>query len=420
MISVFTPVHKTSAPFLLDAYKGMMSQTYTDWEWVICLNNGGYIDEAIKDPRIKVISIEDVEHYSIGRLKKFCCDNAKGEILVELDADDILTPDALGSILAAFQDEKVQMVYSNSAAFDDGTWKASTFSEYWGWRSRPFIFEGHPLLETIAWEPSVQMMRRIEWAPDHVRCWRTSAYKELGGHDPEIKAGDDHDLCCRTYLTYGQAGFKHIDQCLYLYRLHPFNSSKTYNADVQAQTDKNYCKYSRDMATKWAFDNGLRCLDLGGQFNKWDHYETVDLMNADIIMDLDEEHWNLPDNSVGVIKAYHIFEHLKDPINAMNEAFRVLAPGGFLFIEVPSADGRGAFQDPTHKSFWNQNSIWYYTDQNFARFIQPRYKGKFQKARVATFYPGQFEKDNEIPYLQADLICLKAPYTNRPVGEVLI
>ena len=104
----------------------------------------------------------------------------------------------------------------------------------------------------------------------------------------------------------------------------------------------------------------------------------------------------------------------------MNEAYRVLAPGGWLFIDVPSTDGRGAFQDPGHVSFWNENSFWYYTNRDFARFIQPKYKGRFQASRVITWYPTEFEKQNDIPIVQADLIDLKPPYSDRFVGEILI
>lgn len=104
----------------------------------------------------------------------------------------------------------------------------------------------------------------------------------------------------------------------------------------------------------------------------------------------------------------------------MNEAFRVLAPGGFLFMEVPSTDGRGAFQDPTHISFFNENSIWYYTDDFYAKYIRPMYKGRFQLSRMVTWYPSEFEKKYNIKILEADLICLKPPYSDRPPGEVKI
>ena len=172
------------------------------------------------------------------------------------------------------------------------------------------------------------------------------------------------------------------------------------------------------MAVRWATDKGLGILDLGGRLNAWEGFKTVDLFDADVVADL-QEPWPFEDNSVGVLRASHVFEHLRDPVHAMNEAYRVLAPGGWLLLEVPSTDGRGAFQDPTHVSFWNQNSIWYYTKREFARFI-PQFTGRFQDSRTVTFFPGEFEATHNIAILQSDLIAVKGEYAKRPVGEVLI
>ena len=96
---------------------------------------------------------------------------------------------------------------------------------------------------------------------------------------------------------------------------------------------------------------------------------TIDQEGADITCDLNDG-IPLPDNSVGVINASHVIEHLRDPIKTMREIHRVLAHGGWAFIEVPSTDGRGAWQDPTHVSFWNEHSFWYYTNKSKAEFIQ--------------------------------------------------
>lgn len=67
----------------------------------------------------------------------------------------------------------------------------------------------------------------------------------------------------------------------------------------------------------------------------------------------------LPDRSVDEIRAHDVLEHLPDKILTMNEIWRVLVPDGIADVFVPSTDGRGAFQDPTHMSYWNQNSFWY-------------------------------------------------------------
>lgn len=423
MFSIITPVHRQSQPFLNEAYKSLQSQTVEDWEWVIIANGGAHVPKSIsKDNRIKVFFVKDDDpehkHNKIGRLKKYACSKADGNILVELDADDILLPTALEEIQSAFKETKIAMVYSNSAEFHDKTWKSNSYSEYWGWQTRPFNYQNHELEEMIAWEPSPHMMRFIFWAPNHVRAWRTSAYNTVGGHNENIKTGDDHDLCCRFYIEFGAKGIKHIDKCLYLYRVHDNNSCKVFNDDVQEQTLQNYLKYSRALAIRWAKDENLEMLDLGGRINAWEGFKTVDLMDADIITDLDKK-WPFEDNSVGIIRASHIFEHLKDSVHTMNEAYRILVPGGWLFIEVPSTDGRGAFQDPTHVSFFNENSFWYYTNKDYSRYI-PEYRGRFQNSRIVTYFPTEFEKTHDIPIVQADMIALKGDYANRPVGEILI
>ena len=72
----------------------------------------------------------------------------------------------------------------------------------------------------------------------------------------------------------------------------------------------------------------------------------------------------LDDGSVSEIRAHDLLEHLPDKIRTMNELWRVLKPGGIADLVVPSTDGRGAWQDPTHVSYWNRNSFWYYEDGN--------------------------------------------------------
>lgn len=79
----------------------------------------------------------------------------------------------------------------------------------------------------------------------------------------------------------------------------------------------------------------------------------------DKVMDLNER-WDFPDNYADRIIAVDLVEHLKDNIHTMNEAWRVLKPNGVFEVLVPSTDGRGWSQDPTHVSFWNGNSFFYY------------------------------------------------------------
>ena len=50
-----------------------------------------------------------------------------------------------------------------------------------------------------------------------------------------------------------------------------------------------------------------------------------------------------------------------EKVFVIEEIYRVLKSGGRFEHLTPSTDGRGAFQDPYHLSFWNINSWHYYT-----------------------------------------------------------
>jgi hypothetical protein len=424
MVSIISPFAPQHAKYLGEAYQSLLEQTDKDFEWVLVPNMGAEVPGDISaDPRCKVFPLEDKpagEYHNVGMLKRLACEHADGDIIIELDADDILLPAAVERVKQAFADPSIQFAYSNDAYFTDGAWQPFVFSSYYGHKYRDITYKGHELKEHVAFDISPTCLRQIYWSPDHLRAWRKSSYWAVGGHDAGIKLGDDHELMCKFYARYGAAAFKHIDECLYLYRKHEQNSCMVWNGDVVNQSEQNYLRYNREIATRWAKDNKLRLIDLGGRFGKWPEYETIDINPpSDIISDLNER-WPLETSSVGVLRASHIFEHLKSPVHAMNEAYRVLAPGGWLYIDVPSTDGRGAFQDPTHVSFWNENSIWYYTDDRFARFIRPEYVGRFQLSRCITWFPGDFERQHNIPIVQADLICLKEPYNSKFCGEKLI
>ena len=60
---------------------------------------------------------------------------------------------------------------------------------------------------------------------------------------------------------------------------------------------------------------------------------------------------------------------IEDQKALMTEIHRVLAPGGMLISETPSTDGPGAFANPLAKSFWNELSFKYWTQEKYARQI---------------------------------------------------
>lgn len=74
--------------------------------------------------------------------------------------------------------------------------------------------------------------------------------------------------------------------------------------------------------------------------------------------------WPAADGSVDAIRASHVMEHIPagdERIRVMNEAHRVLRPGGVFEIIVPLMVGTWhAIADPTHVSFWCKESFHYF------------------------------------------------------------
>jgi glycosyltransferase involved in cell wall biosynthesis len=391
-ISIFTPTHDPK--YIHEVYDSIKDQDFD--EWVILpngkINNGQSMGRQgpffdlfdkkhhfeVVDHRIRFVNYEGAQESNIGALKAFACQHCTGDILVELDHDDLLTPDAIAEIRKAFEDETVGFVYSNDLVIGmDGKRQPRYLPEH-GWRYRKTKFNGRLIDEPIAFKATPASISRIWYAPDHVRAFRKEVYDKVGGYDASLEVLDDQDLMCRLYQA---TKFHHIDKALYVYRVHGDNTWLNKNQKIQEGVWPLYDKHIEPMALKWADVNGYLKLDLGGRLNTQTGYKSVDLKNADINCDLNGE-WPFEDDSVGVIRAFDVFEHLRDPLHTMKELYRVLAPGGYAFIQVPSTDGRGAFQDPTHVSFWNENSFLYYVIEQWADYIDSDVR--FQAIRVYT------------------------------------
>ena len=289
----------------------------------------------------------------------------------------------------------------------------------YGWKYYDYWQDGVLYKVPVTPDPIPAHVSIIHNAPDHVRAFRRSTYEEIGGYDASLSVCDDQDLMCRLYL---KGTFKYIPEAGYLYRV--VSGQNTWlqrNELIQTVTLELQEKYIEQMAVCWAKNLGLRCLDLGGRFFSPEGYESVDLKDADVICDL-EKVWPIEDNSVAVLRCYDVMEHLHDTIHFMKEASRVLVPGGYLFISVPSTDdgnggmGRGAFQDPLHVKFFNINSFFYYTRENQARYIDTPVR--FKSIILKNYYPSQWEIDNRIPYVKAFLVNLKDGF--RPHGLIEI
>jgi len=95
---------------------------------------------------------------------------------------------------------------------------------------------------------------------------------------------------------------------------------------------------------------------------------------VDIVHNLNNIPYPFESNSVDEIHFYHVLEHLYDPIKKLEEIFRILKPGGILYMRVPHFSSLGAFTDITHirpfgygsfDCLENNNYHHFYTVANF-------------------------------------------------------
>ena len=138
---------------------------------------------------------------------------------------------------------------------------------------------------------------------------------------------------------------------------------------------------------------GIR-LDIGCGANKqagWVGMDWQELPGVDIIHDVEDYPWPLPDESVLVAFASHLVEHISPArggfLKFMNEVWRVLKPGGEFAIATPHGYSPGYLQDPTHCNPCNEHT-WYYFDPEAGEgLLYSFYRPKPWQLKHITFDP---------------------------------
>ena len=217
-ISVFTPVYNTGRDTLLRTYRSLTAQTYTDWEWVIAddhSSDAGTLDALRDIARDYRVSIHNLAKPSgnIGELKGHLCSVATGDIFLELDHDDVLTPDGLMWIADAFhRHPECGVAYTNwSERYENSVLCHDYGSDYaFGYgrahwethaqRYETFNAEDASYFVQDAVHINAKTIRHIVGVPNHIRAWTRKAYFDAGGYS-SLHVADDYELLVRLFLT---------------------------------------------------------------------------------------------------------------------------------------------------------------------------------------------------------------------------
>lgn len=108
LISVITPTHNPNADYLAAAYDSLLAQQMPArwaWEWLVQLDGEGELPlppAAFEDPRVKP---DTGRHGGPGTARNLALARSRGQLVRNLDSDDVLTPHALADAIDVLMSE---------------------------------------------------------------------------------------------------------------------------------------------------------------------------------------------------------------------------------------------------------------------------------------------------------------------------
>ena len=200
--SLILSVYETPAPFLVELEATLFNQTYQNWELVL-VDNGcraeatiAWIDRVRRHPRVRFVRLNHNHGIMGGYGTAFRA--ARGEYVVPIDSDDLLTLDCL-DVLAHFLETngKPDAIYSDEDKADS---RSNTHS--------PFLKPD--------WDP-VLFMNMCYVA--HVCALRRTLAAEIGAYSDDAASGC-HDWDSFLRMLRAKATIMHVPEVLYSWRIH--------------------------------------------------------------------------------------------------------------------------------------------------------------------------------------------------------
>jgi glycosyltransferase involved in cell wall biosynthesis len=266
LVTVFTPTYRTGNR-IRRPLQSLREQSYTNWEWILVddSDDGGRTFEMLArlartDHRIQVF--KPWEHSGvIGKLKRWACGLASGQILVELDHDDALTSYALELVVCGFgQFPQAGFLYTDCAEIcEDGT--NFTYRDGWAFGYGGYTdveYRGHVYKSGSGGNINAKTIRHIVSAPNHLRAWRKAVYDDIGGHNRGLHVADDYELVVRTFLATRMARVPKLGYIQYI------------GATTQAARNGDIHRHVRSIRAHYDRAIHDRLLALGCEDFSWD------------------------------------------------------------------------------------------------------------------------------------------------------
>jgi glycosyltransferase involved in cell wall biosynthesis len=203
-VSIVIPCYN-QARFLGEAIESALAQTWTPVE-VIVVNDGSTDGSAAVAARYPVRLIAQRNH-GLAAARNAGLRASAGEIVVFLDADDRLRPEAAAAAVAALAAAPAAMLAFGACAIiaEDG-------------RSLPA-----PPAPRVTDRFYPELLRRnYIWTPA-MAAWRREAFARLGAFEPRVNPAADYDLYLRCARRFP---FAHHDTIVAEYRQHGGSMSR--------------------------------------------------------------------------------------------------------------------------------------------------------------------------------------------------
>lgn len=393
MLSIIIPV-LNQEEMSRECIQTVLENTEGEYE-IIVIDNGS--EQPFKTPftgfhDIKIIRNEENKGFPVAVNQGLR--EAKGEKIILLNNDVTVPPKALNRLADWLEEFDIVGPITNYSA-------GMQMQEIGAYQDTESFFNE----AEMHYEASKGEIEEVNFIIGFCMGLKKSVWEDIGDFDESLWpcSGEEIDFCFRAreknykigiahdvYVHHeGSVTFKDLEEEK---KVNYDEITKRNDEHIAEKWGKDFWKYqSVDTTDSFAVKEGLN-LNLGCGTAKLEGYVNIDYredLEPDLVCDVIK---GLPyeDSSVDLVRAHDFLEHIPigKTIDVMNEIWRVLKPGGIFRSLTPDAEyGQGAYQDPTHVSFWVENSWYYYTDPDIRKFY--RVKANFKTKSISRVQAGE-------------------------------
>jgi glycosyltransferase involved in cell wall biosynthesis len=235
------------ADFLVESVNSVICQTYGNYELIVvddCSNQGSACDllqkHSLLSDQLTIIRHEQNLGVSVARNTGVA--QSKGELILPLDADDLITPDFLAKTIELTFDAAVSGVYTSVREFGQ---------------------------TNVVWHPqcTIESLLLGDGSPATM-LYRRSLFDLVGGYKAHIDAGENSEFLLSA-LEHG-AQFKHLREPLFQYRRHRL--SKTCSPDFVPRAVRHLVRAHRQLARahfeQVFIEQNQRCIDIEQNYDQ--------------------------------------------------------------------------------------------------------------------------------------------------------